>query len=80
MERNFRVLASLGTLFKNKTKQYQQQQKAPRIFFFIQGMDFPEGKIFIQTIHNQNKMEKEPPCGGKGLCLMVLGAWIEWKC
>lgn len=50
MERNFRVLVSLKTLFKNKTKQYQEQQKPQRIFLSVQGMDFPEGDTYSHHI------------------------------
>lgn len=39
---------------------------------------FTEGKMLIQTIHNQNKSEKEPHFGRGGhLGSNSLGAWIE---
>lgn len=50
MKSNFRVLVSLETLFKNKTKQHQEQQKPQRIFPSVQGMDFPEGDTYLHHI------------------------------
>lgn len=66
MERNFRVLVSPGTLFKNKTRQHQQQQKPGWIFFFIQGMEFSEGNLSIQAIYNKNKSETKSHFGRRG--------------